>query len=419
LSERLLLGVDVGSARLKAVLVDSAGTVVSLAAIATPFAVNGRGVEMRVEDLEVALAQAIGALPAAGRGALAAIGVAGLAESGAPLAANRPCAPVIAWHDGRGEDVAARLEAALGDELALRVGQRPRSVSSVAKLGWLMGNGVDRVDRWLGVPELCVWFLTGAQVTDHSLAARTAAYDIGRREWIPEVLAVAGIPTGVFLDPSPAGSALGRVRAEAGRRFGVPVGLPVTLAGHDHLAAAESMHAAGAAYNSVGTAECVLAFTAELTAVRRALDLRLTVTLRPGGAGYAVFAGAARSGLVLSELATRLARPHAELDALSPADAGAGAAWHTELTRLAESTADAAARLADLLGPAERVVAFGGGSRSVPWMRAKAALLAPTALFRAGVGEAAARGAALAAGVAAGWWPAPGSGPATPCERVT
>lgn len=418
-----LLGIDVGSTRLKAVLVDGTGAITELAVVSTPFAATARGVEMPVEDLEAALIRVLTTLSLEGRAGVAAIGIGGLAESGAPLAAGRPCAPVIAWHDPRGEDVAARLDAALGDALAVRIGQRPRSVSSVAKLGWLVANGVDRVEGWLGVPELCVWLLTGDQVSDFSLASRTGAYDIGTGEWIPEVFKVAGLPGGVFVDPAAAGSVLARVGVAGARAFGVPAGAPVTLAGHDHLAAAESLAGPGAgggpvAYNSVGTAESVLGFSAALPDRARALALRLAVSRRPAGVGWAVFAGAARAGLILSDLAVRLGGSPATLDALDAADGGPGAAWHGELRALAERTADSADRLAGLLGPAGRIVAFGGGSRSRPWMRLKAGLSAPTPVFRADVDEAAARGAAMAAGVAAGWWATPGAGPAVPLERV-
>ena len=70
----------------------------------------------------------------------------------------------------------------------------------------------------------------------------------------------------------------------------------------------------------------------------------------------------------------------------------------------------AAGRVADLAGPHRRLVVFGGGSRSPAWLRAKAAE-AGVPVLGCPVPEAAARGAALAAGVAAGWWPSPAAGP--------
>ena len=84
--------------------------------------------------------------------------------------------------------------------------------------------------------------------------------------------------------------------------------------------------------------------------------------------------------------------------------------WTATLAALARRTAAAAERVAAVAGPHRRLVVFGGGSRNPEWLRAKAAVLRMPVLA-CPVAEAAARGAALAAGVAAGWWP-------TPCPRA-
>ena len=92
---------------------------------------------MEVADLGRALAEAIAALGPA-RERVCAVGVAGMAESGAPLRRGEPIGPVIAWHDGRGEETVASLERRFGPDLARWTGRRVRTVSSVAKLGWLL-----------------------------------------------------------------------------------------------------------------------------------------------------------------------------------------------------------------------------------------------------------------------------------------
>ncbi|MGH9042450.1 MAG: FGGY family carbohydrate kinase, partial [Acidimicrobiia bacterium] len=285
-------------------LVDRAGEVREVATRPTPFAARlGGGVEMDGRDFEGALAEVLSDLGPA-RVEIAAVGVAGMAESGLPLAEGHPLGPIIAWYDGRGEDTVAGLVGALGPGLAHRIGQRVRSVSSVAKLGWLLGDGMPLPQRWLGVPEAGLFLLTDAEATEHSLAARTGAYDVATGTWIAEVTDFLGVAPDVFPSVAEAGTAMGAVSAEAALRYGLPAGSPVTIAGHDHLAAAEGLGAGDDdLLNSVGTAETLLRRTATLPDLERAVELRLAVTVRPGGRGWVVLASATRSGLVLEQLA--------------------------------------------------------------------------------------------------------------------
>ncbi|MCA1845912.1 MAG: hypothetical protein LC792_22530 [Actinobacteria bacterium] len=187
----LLLGIDVGSSRTKALLLDPDGNEVGVATVQTPFEPSAAGTEATVDELTGAVAEALRRLDG-GVEHVVGVGIAGIAESGAPLdAAGSPLAPVIAWHDRRGEDVAERVSRQLGPDLAVRLGQELRYVASVAKLGWLLEHGAPPPARWLGVPELCLRALTGVHATEHSLASRTGCWDVGSRSWLPEVAEAA------------------------------------------------------------------------------------------------------------------------------------------------------------------------------------------------------------------------------------
>lgn len=441
-NDPLLLGIDAGTSTIKAVLVDRSGHERALATVPTPFAGNASGTEMTAEAFLGALSGLLGGL-GPGLEAVAATGIAGLGESGVPIGAEAEVlAPVIAWHDPRGAETVAALERAFGPDLALRTGQRPRTVSSVAKLGWLTRNALGTSDlrRWLGVAELALLRLTGVEATEHSLASRTGCYDVGACAWIPEVARAAGIPVGIFPPVLPAGSVMGRVTAHGARWSGIPAGTPVTLAGHDHLAGAVGAGAgAGDLVNSVGTAETVLRRMDVLPDLARAAEVRAAVSVRPGGAGWSVMAGAARAGVVLGRAAAALGMSPAELDPLvggAPGmaaddlvvalqdradaplpDAAPATVWRGLLEALSRRTFEAAERLAAVAGPPLRVLAFGGGTRSLPWTQIKAAL-SPHPLYLPVVTEAAGRGAALFAGVAAGWWPSVDAAPAPALQPV-
>ncbi len=429
----MLIGLDVGTSLTKAVLVDRSGRQVASAAVATPFGAQGAGVGMGVDALLGCLRAVVTDLGDR-RAGVVATGIAGVAESGAPLdASGRVLAPVIAWHDGRGAEAVEALERRLGPDLPRRIGQRIRIVLTVSKLGWLLGQGMSGMVRWLGVPELGLHALTGAEATEFSLAARTGCYDVTTIRWIPEVAATLGFSVDVFPPVLAAGTCMGWISVAGAGWSGLPTGTPVTIAGHDHLV---GMAGAGVgprdAANSVGTAETVVARSATLPDVALALANDVRLTVHPGGRRWAALVGAARAGLVLDAGAAALGRTLADLDRLAagaePADIGdavdalahgddvawpnapVGALWAGLLTALTARTAEAYGRLASVVGPSERLVVFGGGSASEPWMRAKAAAL-PIPVVRSGVESAVARGAALYAGVAADWWASVGAAP--------
>jgi xylulokinase len=435
----LLLGVDIGTSRTKAVVVDREGREVGASTVPTPFAVRDDEVEMEVDSLRHCLQSVLAALGDARRQVVG-VGLAGMAESGAPFDdERRPLAPIIAWHDPRGHEAAEALDRQFAPDLALRIGQRVRSVLTVSKLGWMIEHGLSGMTRWLGVPEIGLQALTGAEATEFSLVARTGCYDVGRLRWMPEVPEAIGFSTVVFPTIGTAGAVLGRVSAQGAAWSGLPEGIPVTLAGHDHLV---GMAGAGVgpaeAANSVGTAETIVARVAVLPDMAIALAERVMVTVHPGGEGWAALAGAARAGLVLETAAEGLGRSVLELDRLAAEaqpveigdridalargvpvsfpDAPDGEIWAGLLHALSARTAAAYGRLAKVAGPWERLVVFGGGAASQPWLRAKAAAV-PVPVVHSATGSAVARGAALYAGVAAGWWPSPAAAPTPPAMR--
>jgi len=412
-----------------------------MATVQTPFEPSAAGTEATVDDLTGAVAEALRRL-GGGVEDVAGVGIAGIAESGAPLdAAGSPLAPVIAWHDRRGQDVAERISRQLGPDLAVRLGQELRYVASVAKLGWLLEHGAPPPARWLGVPELCLRALTGVHATEHSLASRTGCWDVGSRSWLPEVAEAAGFGVEVFAEIVAAGVPMGRVSPESASWSGLPAGTPVTLAGHDHFAGVIGSGAEPADLaNSVGTAETVVGRMPELPDRARAVGQGLAVSVFPGGDGWAVLASAARAGLAVGHASRALGRPAAELDDLAegedPLDAPRlaeslarrdppvlpdgrpGQVWSALLHALAAGTAEAVAKVTGLLGPKPRLVVYGGGASSRPWLAAKAAAV-PIPLWRSTAVEAVARGAAIVAGVATGWWESPASGPVPALEPIT
>ena len=456
-----LIGLDVGSAHVKAALVLPGSGVEHVARRATlTHTTRGGGAYHKPGELlgaaESAIAECVGAARAAGAGVPAAIGIAGMAEAGVPLdARGRTVGDIVAWFDARPGPQAEWLERRIGaPALFARTGLRPEAKYTLPKLLWLRAerpSEFTRLSRWAGVAELLGYRLTGALATNASLACRTGFFDVADRCWDDELLSLVGLEAAQMPRVLPFGRALGGLGAAAAERLGLTAGTPVAVAGHDHLVGAigAGVVQPGQALDSMGSAEVALLVTRQPV---------LTEELRLGGFSSGchavddmayVLGGLQASGALVEWFVDRFLTSVSERGAAAGSDryarflelldrAAAGPAEplvlpylrgrtapQRDLTagleimglrqdhglpELAAALVDGAAfhvrwmfdELARITGTApERVSLIGGGTRNPRWLAAKAAL-GPGAVDLVSTEEAAALGAALVAGVAAG-----------------
>jgi sugar (pentulose or hexulose) kinase len=258
----LLVGIDVGTTRVKARAVGLDGTVLGEAEAPTPWHHDGPCADVDADVLAgVAMSVADATLddPRVPAGSLVrGVGVTGIAEAGALLdAAGRPCAPTLAWYDPRGLAEPIR-ERVTRQEFRRACGIRLNSKPSLAKVLYLYDTfpGTrERAARHLGVADWVVHAMGGDQVAERSLVSRSGLYDVLADEpWepaselvgslMPSRIIWAGEPAGVVGETAPT-----RLR-----------GAVLTVAGLDHEAAAFAMGAmrVGVLTDSLGTAEALL-----------------------------------------------------------------------------------------------------------------------------------------------------------------
>lgn len=435
----LLLGIDVGTAYCKAAVVSADGRELTHGRAPTRWRSVETGAEIDAQDLLAAVRSAaraaLAALASPGERppAIAGVGVASIAETGVLLdGRGRPVAPLIAWHDARGQEEAAALSDALGaDAFSMRTGLRPGPTPSIAKLAWLHGHvpAAREAVRWLDVASLVVRELGGRDVAELSLASRTGLLDQGTRDWWPDGLAAAGLTRAALPPLVPAGEHCGIVGK--GLLPGCD-GAALTVAGHDHLAAAVGAGAVrdGDVLDSFGTAEALVRAVAgplPPEEILRAVRGRVTVGVHVVPGRLALLAGLA-GGLLLRRVLALLGIDDAGRGALSaaaltaPPNAGRivfgegaldgvrfegidptaapGVAWRAALEHVERETAGRLAGMEAIAGPRERLVAVGGWLLDPAVRRVKEEILGPFEMPP--VAEAGARGAALIGGVAAG-----------------
>jgi xylulokinase len=268
------LGIDVGTTRTKAVLVEAgAGGVLAAAAAPTPQGDTG-GVAVHspgaVRDVAVdAARRALAEAGAEARAGLGGIAVTSVGEEAVLLdGAGRPVGDVPTWFSGVGH-APAREHAAELDRRAPVTGLRHPEYT-VHTLAWWARSRPAQARAAVTLTDLGSWLLSslgpGELVMDHSHASRTGLFDAPTRSWRAEGLAVVG--TGHLALPRlvPSGTVVGQLGAEAAAELGVAAGAPLVSGGHDHFcgALAAGARAPGDLFVSAGTSEAHLLVTDSL-----------------------------------------------------------------------------------------------------------------------------------------------------------
>jgi xylulokinase len=225
------------------------------------------------------------------------------------------------------------------------------------------------------------------------------------------------------------------------------MGIPVTVAGHDHMVGAVGVGVNSAdLLDSVGTAETLVRYASSELDLADAVAHGADVSIDPLRGGLAIMAGDLRPGQIVE--AVRRMFGDASFEELNRRDqfreleadsqnAGKGDEILEELRT--QGPTEAVVRLAGvrrhglveamtaymwrcaqdiepLTGPPSRIILIGGGARSDVWAIAKRRLTRlPVARSRL---EATAYGAALFAGRAAGLWPGLAAAPRHALEEI-
>lgn len=428
-----VLGIDVGTTNTKVGVFDPTGHCLARATRRTPAG---------VDELAAGVLDAIRRCVEES-GAPDAIGVAGMAETGAAIDRHeRPLTPLIFWTEARGAEHAAELNRACGlDELYRVTGRVASAKSPLATWLWLCHNEPavpSAMMHWLGAPDLVVHALTGLASTHPTVAARTLAFDLATGDYDDDLLAIAGLRPHQLPAPTGFDGLAGRISADAAAATGLRVGTPVVHAGHDHSvgAWAAGVRAPGSACLSLGTSEAVLMPTEGSHPVVGARERGFTGDYRVDGTGRCLVGGLPACGALIEWTMSAIGNEHDDVSSLL-----AQAALPTGILVLpypygrAAPAPDPEARLtvhgrtdrhsaADLLAATvegtclhsrwmtdvaaelartrvDRTVLIGGLSRLPALTRIKAAL-APELLRRARIPDTVCLGAALRAAAAVG-----------------
>ncbi len=363
---------------------------------------------------------------------------------------GRAVAPAIVWHDGR---TAARCaELVTGGSEALvrsRTGLPLQPYFSGTKLAWLLDHlpgararaergdlAAGTIDAWLA------WHLTGEHISDVTNASRTLLFDIERLDWDEELLALFGVPRAVLPAIVPSWRAGGHATTSAGGLAGRELPLLAMLGDQQAALVGQACLDEGDAKCTYGTGAFLLV-NAGAARPSGARDLLTSLAYQADGeaAAYCLEGSMAVAGRAIQWLADELGLIDgaAESSALAasvptsggvrvvPAFQGLYAPWwqaearaaisgltlHSTKAHVVRATLEALAfQTRAVVEAAEREAGAtiselridGGVTKNAFLVQTLADVLGRP-VVRTADAEASVRGAAFAAGLAAGVWP--------------
>lgn len=256
-----LLGIDIGGAGCKAVLVSRQGRVLGKAQREYPMETPRPGwVEQDPERWWREVVEALRDLR--GIAALDEVAAVGVSCTNALVAVDQrgqPVRPAILLWDQRTAGQIGRLEEAR-EEIRRITGNRPApGTFSLPLMLWIRDEEPEafgRVHRFLVPTGYLVHRLTGVYTMDPSRASTTLLFDLTRRTWSEPLRRAFAIPSRVLPPVLPSAAIAGRVTAEAATATGLRQGTPVVTGCMDTVAAALTLGAVapGTAFIIMGTA---------------------------------------------------------------------------------------------------------------------------------------------------------------------
>ena len=275
-STQAVLGIDVGTTAVKAMLVGSNGKVLGESEIEHPVSVPRAGwseqhPEMWWRSTALAVRKALhNASGGAWQGEIAAIGLSGQMHSSVFLDSDAAVIrPALLWNDVRTSAQCRHILESVGLELLRStVGNLPLEGFTAPKLIWLRENELENYDRLhtLLLPKDYIRYrMSGEFATEPSDAAGTLLYDVRRRVWSEPVLRALHLDADILPDVVESSDVSGVVTAEAATELGVNPGTPIVGGGADNAAGAVGCGATDGSVMqvSIGTSGAVVTPTSE------------------------------------------------------------------------------------------------------------------------------------------------------------
>ena len=189
-----------------------------------------------------------------------ALSVASIGETVAFLdGEDRPLMNAMLTGDCRGIPQTRRLIREKGAQRIFEItGLPPNELYSLPKWMWVNEETdvLQRTERILFFEDLVGYILTGKRMVSYFSAARSLAFDIGKKAWIQELLDMAGIRADQLSQPVPPFTVIGTILPAMAEELCLPPDMKIVVGGHDQSCAAFGSGLSGMATGACGMGTC-------------------------------------------------------------------------------------------------------------------------------------------------------------------
>jgi xylulokinase len=263
----LFMGVDLGTTNVKISLYNNQGISIASSQFHTPVMFPSPGwAEYEPDTLWGILSEEVALLLGElDRGQqVVSLSISSQAETGLLVDRNNlPLTKMITWYDNRTVALAKAWEQRISaEELFHITGLKLHYIHSLLKLEWIRDHWPDeyeKADKWHCMSDYITRKICGEAAMDYSLASRTMAFDIERKEWSQKMLQLAGIRPELMPPLKQAGTLLGKVLPEVAVQWRINPEAKVAVGGFDHMCGCIGLNANRneTIVASIGTTESV------------------------------------------------------------------------------------------------------------------------------------------------------------------
>lgn len=268
----MLLGIDIGTSSVKAMLMEPDGRIIAVKTAAYQVEIPHPGwAQQHPDTWWEGLCRILGEMKAEHPRQME--GICGIGLSGQMhglVAVDRegqPVCPAVIWMDQRAEEETREIEEKISrKEQGEILHNRIFNGFALPSLLWMRkreGGLYRKIFRIFQPKDYIRFRLTGEMGTEYSDASASLMMDVGKRVWAEKLLEKLGIEKNILTELHESVQVAGSVTAEASRRTGLREGIPVVFGAGDQQAQSIGNGAAeeGMLISNIGTGAQISAFS--------------------------------------------------------------------------------------------------------------------------------------------------------------